>query len=63
LPGTLVGAVHDELVLEVAEDQVERARTVLDEEMTAAFVRWFPSESVLNLVKITDVSVWADAKD
>jgi hypothetical protein len=50
-------------VLEVAEDQVERAKAVLEEEMTAAFLRWFPDEPILSLVAIKDVSVWADAKD
>ena len=52
LPGTLVAAVHDELLLEVDEDQVDRAARVLEEQMTEAFLRWFPQAPILDLVKI-----------
>jgi DNA polymerase I-like protein with 3'-5' exonuclease and polymerase domains len=61
LPGTLVAAVHDELLCEVDEDQAERAERILREEMTAAFLRWFPQASTLGLVKIQALHIWSDA--
>ena len=51
--------VHDELVLLVAEDQAEHAAAVLAEQMTAAFVRWFPGAPTRGLVSVKTVSSWA----
>jgi DNA polymerase-1 len=62
LPGTLVAAVHDELLLEVDEARAEHAAEVLEEEMTAAFRHWFPAAPIIDLVEIKIVSAWADAK-
>jgi DNA polymerase I len=59
LPDTLVAAVHDELLLEVDEDQAERASKILDKHMTEAFLRWFPRAPILGLVKIKNVAAWA----
>ena len=58
LPGTLVAAVHDELVLEVDEDRAEHAAQILEEQMVAAFQRWFPEAPILGLVKIKNLSAW-----
>jgi DNA polymerase I-like protein with 3'-5' exonuclease and polymerase domains len=58
LPGTLVAAIHDELVLEVDEDQAERAARILEAEMVAAFQRWFPEAPILGLVKVETRSAW-----
>jgi DNA polymerase I-like protein with 3'-5' exonuclease and polymerase domains len=63
LPGTLVAAVHDELLLEVAEDRAEQAKAVLVEEMTAAFTEWFPDAPTSGLVEAKIVRCWADAKE
>jgi DNA polymerase-1 len=62
LPGTLVAAVHDELLLEVDEDQAEQAEAVLVEEMTAAFAEWFPNAPTSGLVETKICHCWADAK-
>ncbi len=43
LPGTLVASVHDEMLLLVPEDRAEAAAEILAEQMTEAFVRWFPN--------------------
>jgi DNA polymerase-1 len=63
LPGTLIAAVHDELLAEVDEDQADRAKEVLIEEMTAAFAEWFPHAPTSGLVDAKSVRCWADAKE
>jgi DNA polymerase-1 len=62
LPGTLVAAVHDELLLEVDEKQVEHAEQILEEEMTAAYQHWFPQAPTSGLVKIQRLRAWSDAE-
>jgi DNA polymerase-1 len=62
LPDTLVASVHDELVLLVEEDRAEAAAEVLDEQMTAAFSRWFPDAPTEGLVDVKSVTRWSDAK-
>ena len=62
LPGTLVASVHDELLVEVAEDDAERAAAVLVEQMTAAFVRWFPDAPCSGVVKVKIIRNWSEAK-
>jgi DNA polymerase I-like protein with 3'-5' exonuclease and polymerase domains len=57
----MIAAVHDELLLEVDEDQVERAKEILEEQMVAAFTHWFPRAPTLGLVKIQRIRSWADA--
>ena len=59
LPGTLVAAVHDELVLEVDAAEAERAAQVLEEQMAAAFQRWFPEAPTLGLVDVAVRPCWA----
>ena len=58
LPDTLIAAVHDELVLEVDEGRVEHAAQILEQQMVAAFQRWFPKAPILGLVKIKSVLAW-----
>jgi DNA polymerase-1 len=60
LPGTLVASVHDELLLLVPERQAERAADVLAEQMTAAFVRWFPDAPITGLLKVQIVHRWSE---
>jgi DNA polymerase I-like protein with 3'-5' exonuclease and polymerase domains len=62
LPGTLVASLHDELLLLVEEDQAERAAEVLVEQMTAAFIRWFPNEPTTGLVSAKICRSWDEAK-
>jgi DNA polymerase I len=62
LPGTLVASCHDELVLEVDEDQADKAAAVLEEQMLAAFVTWFPHAPVTGVVAVKPVRSWNEAK-
>jgi DNA polymerase I-like protein with 3'-5' exonuclease and polymerase domains len=62
LPGTLVASVHDALVLLVPEYEAERAAETLAEQMTAAFVRWFPDAPLKGLVSVKTVKKWSEAK-
>jgi DNA polymerase I-like protein with 3'-5' exonuclease and polymerase domains len=62
LPGTMVASVHDELLLEVGEDQAEHAAKVLAEQMLEAFVRWLPDASTSGVVEVKIVNSWSEAK-
>jgi DNA polymerase-1 len=62
LPGTIVASIHDELVLEVEERWAGFAADVLTEQMTAAFIRWFPDAPTEGLVDVKSVTRWSDAK-
>jgi hypothetical protein len=59
LPGTLVASLHDELVLEVEEEGAAEAAVILEHEMTAAFVQWFPDAPVVGLVSARSAKVGA----
>jgi DNA polymerase I-like protein with 3'-5' exonuclease and polymerase domains len=60
MTGTLVLAVHDELVVEVQEDQAEHAREVLVDAMTQAFAVTFPTVPLNGLVECKIGRSWAD---
>jgi DNA polymerase I len=62
LPGALILSLHDELLLEVAADRREQAADILAEQMTAAFIKWFPDASTVNLVEVRHASKWSEAK-
>ena len=62
LPGAMVLQVHDELVLEVPEDQAEDTAGALAECMAMAFAELFPGAPRAELVKVKIVRVWSDAK-
>ena len=60
--GGLVASVHDELLLEVAEDDAETAREILEQGMTDAFVETFPEAPTVNLVTAKIGRDWQEAK-
>jgi DNA polymerase I-like protein with 3'-5' exonuclease and polymerase domains len=51
IAGGLVAVVHDELILEVLEDDAERARVVLETAMTRAFIETFPGAPTKGLLR------------
>jgi DNA polymerase I-like protein with 3'-5' exonuclease and polymerase domains len=57
-----VASLHDELLLLVDEDEAEHAAELLVEQMTAAFMRWFPDEPTVGLVSAKICKSWSDAK-
>jgi hypothetical protein len=62
LPGTLIMPLHDELLLEVAVERAEQAADVLAEQMTAAFVQWFPNAPTVHLIEVKKIFRWSEAK-
>jgi DNA polymerase I-like protein with 3'-5' exonuclease and polymerase domains len=62
IDGGLVLAVHDELVAEVREDQAEQAAKLIEQAMTAAFLKVFPNAPTNGLVKVKIVKKWGEAK-
>jgi hypothetical protein len=62
IPGGLVLAVHDELVLEVPEDRAEQAKQLLQAAMKQAFSEYFPNAPVDGLVEAGIAKAWGEAK-
>jgi len=60
--GGLVASVHDEIVLEVHEDDAELAKQILEESMVEAFTATFPGAAVNGLVKVNIGLNWGEAK-
>jgi DNA polymerase-1 len=60
--GGLVATVHDELLAEVAEDDAERAREILQQAMVDAFVATFPGAPTTGVATATIGRNWAEAK-
>ena len=53
---------HDEIVLEVREEDAERAATLLEEAMTLAFERIFPGAPITGLVSVHTGRSWEETK-
>jgi DNA polymerase-1 len=60
--GGLVASVHDELVLEVHQEDADSARRILHQAMLAAFVTTFPGAPTTNVLEIGVGSNWAELK-
>jgi DNA polymerase-1 len=60
--GGLVATVHDELLVEVAAEDAERARDILQDSMIEAFERTFPGAPTERVVEAKIGPTWADAK-
>jgi DNA polymerase-1 len=60
--GGLIATIHDELVLEVHEDDAEEARVLLEQVMTDAFVETFPGAPSVGVVVAKIGKTWADVK-
>ncbi len=58
----LVNVVHDELVVEAAESQGERARKAVEAAMIEGMLQIFPGASTTDLVEAHVVSNWSQAK-
>jgi DNA polymerase I-like protein with 3'-5' exonuclease and polymerase domains len=59
----LVGWIHDEFLVEVAERDVEVAKRILETSMTEAFVWAFPNAPTLGLVEAKAGRTWAEMKE
>ena len=59
LPNTMILSLHDELVLEVPEDEAEQAEDVLADIMVDACLRWFPNMPTRDLCKAKIGRVWS----
>ena len=62
IDGGPVAWLHDEIVLEVREDQAERAAEILKQAMIEAFVEIFPGAPINGLVEPHIGSSWGEAK-
>jgi DNA polymerase-1 len=60
--GGLVASVHDELLVEVAEEDAEQARDILQGAMVEAFQATFPGAPTTNLAEAKIGGTWADLK-
>jgi DNA polymerase I-like protein with 3'-5' exonuclease and polymerase domains len=60
--GGLIATVHDELLLEVAEEDAEKARDILHTAMVEAFEATFPGAPTTNLAEAKIGGTWADLK-
>jgi DNA polymerase I-like protein with 3'-5' exonuclease and polymerase domains len=62
IAGGLIACVHDELLLEVHEEDVELARVLLEETMIHAFAETFPGAPTKGVAKAAIGQNWAGAK-
>jgi DNA polymerase I-like protein with 3'-5' exonuclease and polymerase domains len=60
--GGPVGWLHDEIVLEVREDQAESAAQILKQSMIDAFLETFPGAPTTELLDLHIGANWAEAK-
>ena len=63
IEGGPVAWVHDEILLEVAKADAERASVLLGKAMTDAFAETFPGAPLKGLVKVKVIGNWAEMKD
>ena len=63
IEGGPVAWVHDEILLEVAEEAAERASVLLVKAMTEAFAETFPGAPLNKLVDAKILTNWAEMKD
>ena len=60
--GGLIATVHDEIIVEVAEDDDEDARDRLEACMLAAFAETFPKASLAGVVEAKIGRTWGELK-
>lgn len=60
--GGIVATIHDELLLEVHEDDADAARALLEETMIEAFEQTYPGAPTVNLVETKIGRSWAEVK-
>jgi DNA polymerase-1 len=62
IDGRLVAWVHDELIVEAREADVDRVKAILQHEMERAFVATFPTATLRDLIEVKVASNWAAIK-
>ena len=62
IDGRLVGWIHDELLVETREADVDRVKAVLQNEMERAFIETFPSATRNQLIEVKVAPNWAGIK-
>ena len=62
LDAMLVNVVHDEVIVEVAEEQAEEAKDLVEQAMIEGMLEMFPDASTRGLVEAHIGSNWAEAK-
>jgi DNA polymerase I-like protein with 3'-5' exonuclease and polymerase domains len=60
--GSLIACIHDELLLEVTEQEAEAARDILHAAMVEAFELTFPGAPITNVAAAAIGPTWADLK-
>jgi DNA (cytosine-5)-methyltransferase 1 len=63
LDALLVAWIHDELIVEAREADVERVKAILQSEMERAFVNTFPTATLRDLIEVKVASNWAAIKE
>ncbi len=59
IDGRLVAWIHDELIVEAREADVDRVKAILQHEMERAFVATFPTATLRDLIEVKVASNWA----
>jgi DNA polymerase-1 len=62
IDGRLVGWIHDELIVETREADVDRVKVLLQSEMERAFIATFPSATLRDLIEVKVATNWAAIK-
>jgi twinkle protein len=62
LQGAMVACLHDEILIEVAEDESEAAKVLLEETMVEAFAATFPGAPTPGVAKAGAGKNWLEAK-
>lgn len=62
IDGRLVAWVHDELIVEAREADVDRVKAILQHETERAFVATFPTATLRDLIEVKVASNWAAIK-
>jgi DNA polymerase I len=62
IDGRLVGWIHDELIVEAREADVDRVKAILQSEMERSFIDTFPTATLNNLIEVKVAANWAAIK-
>jgi DNA (cytosine-5)-methyltransferase 1 len=63
IDGRLVGWIHDELIVETREADVDRVKALLQSEMERAFLDTFPEATTKKLIEVKVALNWAAIKE
>ena len=62
IDGRLVGWIHDELLVETREADVDRVKACCKDEMERAFIDTFPAATRNKLIEVKVAPNWAESK-